>query len=79
MNSSELYTSIASGEDSFTEFKRDISQRSDFTSEMIAFANMEGGRILVGVDDRGTIVGVKAPQRVAEAILNIARHNAYRP
>jgi ATP-dependent DNA helicase RecG len=79
MNASELYSSIASGEDSFTEFKRDVSQRSDFASEMIAFANMEGGRILVGVDDRGTIVGVTEPQRVEEAILNIARHNCVPP
>ncbi|MDH3599717.1 MAG: putative DNA binding domain-containing protein [Candidatus Tectomicrobia bacterium] len=79
MNQSELHMSIASGEDSFTEFKRDISQRSDFASEMIAFANMEGGRILVGVDDSGTIAGVKAPQRVEEAILNIARHNCVPP
>jgi ATP-dependent DNA helicase RecG len=75
MTTAELYSSIASGEDSFTEFKRDISQRSDFASEMIAFANMEGGRILVGVDDSGTIVGVHDPKRVEEAILNIARHN----
>jgi ATP-dependent DNA helicase RecG len=79
MKKSELYISIASGEDSFTEFKRDVSQRSDFASEMIAFANMEGGRILVGVDDRGTIVGVQDPQRVEEAILNIARHNCILP
>ena len=79
MNVSELHRSIASGEDSFTEFKRDVSQRSDFASEMIAFANMEGGRILVGVDDRGTIVGVTEPRRVEEAILNIARHNCVPP
>jgi ATP-dependent DNA helicase RecG len=79
MKKSELYISIASGEDSFTEFKRDVSQRSDFASEMIAFANMEGGRILVGVDDSGTIVGIQDPQRVEEAILNIARHNCIPP
>ena len=43
MTKSELYSSTTSGEDSFTEFKRDVSQRSDFASEMIAFANVEGG------------------------------------
>jgi hypothetical protein len=37
MTKAELYSGIASGEDSFTEFKRDISQHSDFASEMIAF------------------------------------------
>lgn len=74
-----MYSSIASGEDSFTEFKRDLSQRSDFASEMIAFANMEGGRIFVGVEDHGTIVGVQEPQRLEEAIINLARHNCIPP
>ena len=69
MTKSELYSSIASGEDSFTEFKRDVSQRSDFASEMIAFANMEGGRILVGVDDSGTLVGVKEPKHVGSLVI----------
>jgi len=75
MDRLELYEVIAGGEDSFTEFKRDVSQRSNFASEMIAFANTEGGRILVGVTDEGQIVGVADPQRVEEAILNIAHDN----
>lgn len=75
MDRLELYEIVAGGEDSFTEFKRDISQRSDFAGEMIAFANVEGGQILVGVDDDGAIVGLGDPQRIEEAILNIARQN----
>ena len=39
MTKSALYSSTASGEDSFTAFKCGISQRSDFASEMIACAN----------------------------------------
>ncbi|MBV7331012.1 ATP-binding protein [Chloroflexi bacterium TSY] len=79
MNSTELATIISGGEDSFTEFKRDISQRSDFAGEMIAFANVDGGQILVGVGDDGTIVGLDDPQSVEEAIANIARHNCVPP
>ncbi len=79
MDKSDLYARIAGGEDSFTEFKRDVSQRSDFASEMIAFANMEGGSILIGVSDDGVIVGVAEPQRVEEAIVNLARHNCVPP
>jgi ATP-dependent DNA helicase RecG len=79
MDRLELYEMVAGGEDSFTEFKRDVSQRSDFAGEMIAFANAEGGRILVGVTDEGQIVGVADPQRVEEAILNIARDNCNPP
>ena len=43
MDRSTLYDRIAGGEDSRTEFKRDISQRSDFAGEVIAFANTDGG------------------------------------
>ena len=79
MDRLELYEMIAGGEDSFTEFKRDVSQRSAFAGEMIAFANTEGGYILVGVVDDGSVVGVAQPQRVEEAIMNIARHNCNPP
>ncbi len=79
MDQSDLSVRIAGGEDSFTEFKRDVSQRSDVANEMIAFANMEGGSILIGVSDDGDIVGVPEPHRVEEAIVNIARHNCVPP
>jgi ATP-dependent DNA helicase RecG len=75
MNERELIRIIEGGEDSFTEFKRDVDQRSDFAGEMFAFANSEGGQILVGVDDSGTIVGVKNPKNTEEAVINIARNN----
>ena len=70
MDTLELYDLIAGGEDSYTEFKADISQRSDFAGEMIAFANVEGGQILVGVDDTGNILGVSDPARSEEAIIS---------
>ncbi len=79
MNWSELITRIADGEDSFTEFKRNADQRSDFASEMVAFANMEGGQIFVGVEDDGTIWGVADPKMTEEAIANIARNNCIPP
>ena len=79
MDKSQLYEIIAGGEDSFAEFKRDASQRSDFAAEMIAFANTEGGQVFVGVDDDGVIVGVDNPKQVEEAILNIGRQNCNPP
>ncbi len=79
MDSLELYEMIAGGEDSFTEFKRDVSQRSDFAGGMVALANTEGGYILLGVDDDGHIVGVDAPQRTEEQIINLARQNCRPP
>lgn len=79
MNTLELYEIISGGEDSFSEFKRDISQRSDFAGEMVAFANTEGGYIILGVDDDGTIHGIDDPQRVEEQVINLARHNCRPP
>lgn len=79
MDTLELYDLIADGEDSFTEFKSDISQRSDFAGEMIAFANVEGGQILVGVDDNGKILGVGDPAKTEEAVISIARDNCKPP
>jgi ATP-dependent DNA helicase RecG len=79
MDALELYDLITNGEDSFTEFKSDVSQRSDFAGEMIAFANVEGGQILVGVDDSGKILGVGDPSKVEESIISIARDNCKPP
>jgi ATP-dependent DNA helicase RecG len=79
MDALELYALITDGENSFTEFKADISQRSDFAAEMIAFANIEGGQILVGVDDGGKITGVGDPAKTEEAITSIARNNCIPP
>lgn len=79
MDKLELYELIAGGEDSYTEFKRDASQRTDFASEMIALANTDGGQILVGVEDDGRIVGVSNYRQTEEVIINIARNNCNPP
>ena len=75
MDTKELLEIISGGEDSFTEYKRDVNQRSEFAAEMIAFANAEGGQILVGVGDDGSITGVNDPKQTEEAIMNMARNN----
>lgn len=75
MDKLELYGLIAGGEDSFTEFKRDVTQRTDFADEMIALANTAGGQILVGVDDDGSISGVANARQTEQSIINIARDN----
>ncbi len=79
MDKFHLQELIAGGEDSFTEFKRDVSQRSDLAGEMDAFANAEGGQILLGVEDNGQIVGVPDPRASEETVMNLARHNCNPP
>ena len=41
------------------EFKRDDVQAESLAKEIVAFANMNGGRILMGVEDDGSVSGIR--------------------
>ena len=51
---------IGAGEDARTEFKRGIGDMRGVGKTLCAFANGEGGLLVIGVDDTGEIVGVAA-------------------
>jgi predicted HTH transcriptional regulator len=57
----ELLKLAYEGEGQHLEFKHKISHPEKVVREMIAFANSQGGTILVGVGDNGELVGVKYP------------------
>ncbi len=61
MTKSELLELIANDENSGVEFKRDDLRPEQLAKEVVALANFQGGRILLGVDDDGTITGVQRP------------------
>jgi predicted HTH transcriptional regulator len=69
----ELHKLIEDGENSTVEFKRKFSSPEKIAKEMIAFANSKGGRILFGVDDDRTIVGVESEKGELELIDTAAR------
>lgn len=53
----------SAGESQTVEFKRELpSQKRDLAKEVAAFASTEGGTILLGVNDDGTVVGVQGGQ-----------------
>lgn len=54
----ELLEIIANGENSGVEFKRDDLRTQDLAKELVAFSNLEGGIVLLGVEDDGTITGL---------------------
>lgn len=60
--SSHIYDLIKNGEDEHLDFKQNISSASKIARTMVAFANTDGGRIVIGVDDSGEVVGVDAEQ-----------------
>lgn len=68
----ELLEIIESGENSGVEFKRDDLRTQDLARELVAFSNLEGGIVLLGVEDDGTITGL-ARQNLEEWVMSVCR------
>ena len=60
MSKQDLKNLIATGEGTFLEFKQKIASPEKIAREITAFANTHGGTILVGVGDRGEIIGTES-------------------
>lgn len=67
----ELAALVASGEDSFVEFKDPRVSNSDLSKEICGFVNSQGGRVLIGIGDDGDIIG--ADEWTDETVMNLAR------
>lgn len=74
MTKNELIEIINNGENSYVEFKEENIKAKDLAEEIVAFANSEGGIILIGIDDNSNIIGVK-DNSIEEKIMNICRNN----
>ena len=59
MSPGDLKNLIQTGEGQYLEFKRTIPTAEKIAREIAAFANSKGGTILVGVDDNGSIPGIR--------------------
>jgi len=59
MDLADVKRYVSLGEGMHTEFKRRVPRPERIAKEAIAFANASGGRIFLGVDDDGTILGVR--------------------
>lgn len=59
MLKTELLEIIGNGENSGIEFKRDDIRPEQLAKEIVAFANLNGGRVLIGVEDNGDITGIQ--------------------
>jgi len=54
----QLLEIITNGESSGVEFKRDVIANHELAKELVAFSNLTGGMVLLGVEDDGSISGV---------------------
>jgi hypothetical protein len=59
MTVQELNRLVMLGEGAHLEFKRRVPRPQRIAKEIIAFANTRGGQLLLGVDDDGTITGLR--------------------
>jgi ATP-dependent DNA helicase RecG len=59
---------IAEGESESLEFKRSLSELKEILETVCAFANSHGGTVLVGIDDDGSILGVKISNKTVQKL-----------
>lgn len=77
METIEIMKVLAQGEDSLNQFKKNITNIDALAIEIIAFSNTMGGKIFVGVDDDGTIIGLTPEDihRLNQLLSNAASQN----
>lgn len=68
----EIVELVRRGEMETVEFKEDIGKPEEFAETVVAFANGEGGVILIGVDDHAKVVGL-GQRDYEDTITNILR------
>jgi ATP-dependent DNA helicase RecG len=75
---SELSALLREGENSGVEFKRDDIRPEDLAKALVALSNLRGGRVLLGVEDDGTVSGL-VRDRVDEWVMTVARDKVRPP
>jgi len=72
MNQADLNILLQEGEGTMLEYKENLP--SSFARDLTAFANMLGGRILLGVRDDGSVVGINDSNALRARIQDFARN-----
>lgn len=76
----DLRELIRNGESSGVEFKRDDVRPERLAREICSLANLEGGYILLGVEDDGAVSGLtRDPSSAEEWVMSICRNHVQPP
>lgn len=78
MTREELLALIRGDEDSRLEYKRDDIANHELAKELVAFLNLDGGTLLLGVQDGGRIVGTSR-DRLEEWVTELCRQKIEPP
>ena len=74
MNRTDLLETIRNGENSRVEFKRDSVRPEKLAAEIAALLNLDGGYIILGIEDDGTVSGLtREPNQAEEWVMQVAR------
>src|SRR5687767_11984854 len=68
---------IAEGEGQELDFKYHIGSASKIAKTLVAFANTDGGRLLIGVKDNGKVIGIESDEEVY--MIQLAAESYCRP
>lgn len=81
MDAMQVLEIISRDEDGKHQFKADIKNAASLASEMVAFANSDGGKILIGVCNDGCIAGLTRTDmsRLNQLISNAASQMIHPP
>lgn len=83
LNGRQIIAMASSGENTNVDFKETlftnlrqksrVTQHHELVKDLSAFANTDGGYLLVGVDDDGKIVGFRSNDKLEQRIVNLCR------
>jgi len=81
METLELIERISNGEDSYTQFKENITNNDKLAEELVAFSNSKGGILIIGVTDNNDIVGISDDdiRRLNQLVGNVINSNINPP
>jgi ATP-dependent DNA helicase RecG len=79
MDEKDIIHLISHGENSAVEFKRSDVRAESLVREIVAFSNSNGGAILIGIDDDGSVLGVETDKNHNEWVANVVRNNIVPP
>lgn len=79
MDELEIKELIAKGEGHHLEFKEENISNEDLAKTLVCFANTDGGKILIGIDDNRNIKGVSDTDKIMLKIDDIAINHCNPP
>ena len=72
---SEIIKLLKEGESETVEFKPSLSQTDKVIESISAFSNANGGIIVIGVSDKGEVLGIDIGKRTIEILANRIKQN----